>query len=56
MPVEDVVEFDQDVVLFKRDHVLEARDLELAEMHGVNLNESRHPRTQQSPSLFTLRG
>ncbi|RBR26388.1 uncharacterized protein FIESC28_00793 [Fusarium coffeatum] len=34
-----VADNDQDLVLFKRDDVLEARDLELADIHGVNLTE-----------------
>jgi hypothetical protein len=29
------------VEFFKRDQVLDARDLELAESHGVNLTESK---------------
>ena len=38
IPVADV---DQDLVLFKRDDILEARDLELADLHGVNMTESK---------------
>lgn len=38
IPVADI---DQDLVLFKRDDILEARDLELADIHGVNLTESK---------------
>lgn len=30
-----------EIVRFKRDAVLDTRDLELAELHGVNLTESR---------------
>jgi hypothetical protein len=32
--------------VFKRDAILEARDFELAELHGVNLTESKHPMPQ----------
>ena len=38
IPVADV---DQDLVLFKRDDILEARDIELADLHGVNMTESK---------------
>ena len=30
-----------DMVLFKRDDVLEPRDLDLAKRHGVDLNDSK---------------
>lgn len=32
-----------EVVRFKRDAVLEARDLELADAHGIDLTESMFP-------------
>lgn len=42
-PDTDVVldEAHGEMIKFKRDTILETRDLELAEMHGVNLTESR---------------
>ncbi|RFN49092.1 hypothetical protein FIE12Z_6733 [Fusarium flagelliforme] len=39
IPVTDIGLPDEDLVLFKRDDVLKARDLELANIHGVNLTE-----------------
>lgn len=32
--------------VFKRDSTLQARDVELADQHGVNLTESKSPRVQ----------
>lgn len=44
---------DQGVVRFKRGDVLSARDFELAEMHGVNLTESKSPRGIATTSSIT---
>ena len=41
IPVADVEQSEDDLVLFKRDSVLSARDLELADIHGVNMTESK---------------
>ncbi|RGP81365.1 hypothetical protein FLONG3_509 [Fusarium longipes] len=38
-PVPDISQSKDDLVLFKRDSILDARDLELAEIHGVNLTK-----------------
>ncbi|RBQ80112.1 hypothetical protein FVER14953_21714 [Fusarium verticillioides] len=39
VPVAHIDQVDDDLVLFKRDSVLNTRDLELADIHGVNLTE-----------------
>ncbi|RBR23175.1 uncharacterized protein FIESC28_04030 [Fusarium coffeatum] len=39
IPVADIEQSEDDFVLFKRDSVLSARDLELADIHGVNMTE-----------------
>lgn len=37
----------EEVIKFKRDTILEARDFELAGVHGVDLNESESPDTRE---------
>ncbi|RGP69507.1 hypothetical protein FSPOR_4611 [Fusarium sporotrichioides] len=39
IPVADIGESEDNLVLFKRDDVLDARDLALADIHGVNVTE-----------------
>ncbi|CEI70332.1 hypothetical protein FVEN_g1152 [Fusarium venenatum] len=39
VPVADIGESEDNLVIFKRDDVLDARDLELADIHGVNVTE-----------------
>jgi hypothetical protein len=39
IPVADIGESEDNLVLFKRDGVLDARDLALADIHGVNVTE-----------------
>lgn len=40
VPVADIEGSKDNLVLFKRDDFLDARDLELADIHGVNVTES----------------
>ncbi|CAF3590216.1 hypothetical protein SNK03_012905 [Fusarium graminearum] len=39
LPVADIGESEDNLVLFKRDDILSARDIELANIHGVDLTE-----------------
>lgn len=41
LPVADIGESEDNLVLFKRDDILSARDIELANIHGVDLTESK---------------
>ena len=46
----------EEIVHFKRDSVISARDLELAEMHQVNLTESKLGQSNPSSGAIVIEG